>query len=51
MNDVEVVSRDRRALDHAGGATDDDEFDPGITKLREQCGKVSGFRVRCHLGS
>ncbi|MBL0218923.1 MAG: hypothetical protein IPQ07_34260 [Myxococcales bacterium] len=51
MDDVEIVGGDRRTLDHAGGTTDDDELDPGVAQLREQRGKISGLRVRRHLGS
>lgn len=35
-DDIEIVGCDRGALDHAGGTTDDDEFDPRIAQLREQ---------------
>ena len=51
MDDVEIVGRDRRALDHAGGTADDDEFNSGVAQLREQRGKVSGLRMRRSLGS
>ena len=41
MNDVEILGRDRRAMQHGGSSPDDDELDPRSDEGLDQSVEVS----------
>ena len=45
MNDVEILGRERRAMDHRCCATDHDELHAGVDQRAYQLGDVSFLRM------